>query len=139
MKKENANKGFSLVELIIVVAIMAVLMGVLGPQYMKFVEKSRMSTDKQNVDAMISALQVYHIDATVDASSQLKNGETITLTDAGCAYSSGGNAATALSEAGLSSVKLKSSNWTGDQIVINVAVSGDTLTITTTPNLETNS
>ena len=39
MKKTN-NKGFSLVELIIVVAIMAILIGVLAPQYIKYVEKS---------------------------------------------------------------------------------------------------
>ena len=45
MKKTN-NKGFSLVELIIVIAIMAILVGVLAPQYLKYVEKSRVSADK---------------------------------------------------------------------------------------------
>ena len=42
-KKKLNNKGFSLIELIIVVAIMAVLIGVLAPQYLKYVEKSRVS------------------------------------------------------------------------------------------------
>ena len=46
--KEN-NKGFSLVELIIVIAIMAVLVGVLAPQFIKYVESSKISTDMQNV------------------------------------------------------------------------------------------
>ena len=43
MKKENMNnKGFSLVELIIVIAIMAILIVVLAPQYL--VHKSYSST-----------------------------------------------------------------------------------------------
>jgi type IV pilus assembly protein PilA len=38
MKKAN-NQGFSLVELIIVIAIMAVLVGVLAPQFIKICRK----------------------------------------------------------------------------------------------------
>ena len=48
-QKSLTNKGFSLVELIIVIAIMAVLVGVLAPQFLKYVERSRKSTDVQNV------------------------------------------------------------------------------------------
>ena len=57
MKKTN-NKGFSLVELIIVVAIMAILIGVLAPQYIKYVEKSRKSADVQLIESCKTALQV---------------------------------------------------------------------------------
>ena len=38
MKKKNNNKGFSLVELIVVIAIMAVLMVVLAPAMLRYVE-----------------------------------------------------------------------------------------------------
>ncbi len=41
------NKGFTLVELIIVVAIIAVLATVLAPQYLQYVERSRESNDTQ--------------------------------------------------------------------------------------------
>lgn len=61
MKKTN-NKGFSLVELIIVIAIMAVLIGVLAPQFIQYVAKSRVSTDLQNVEEMIVAVDTYAAD-----------------------------------------------------------------------------
>lgn len=56
MKKEMNNKGFSLVELIIVIAIMAVLMGVLAPQYLKYVRSSKVSTDITNAENVATAI-----------------------------------------------------------------------------------
>lgn len=56
MKKEMNNKGFSLVELIIVIAIMAVLMGILAPQYLKYVRQSKVSTDITNAENLATAI-----------------------------------------------------------------------------------
>lgn len=39
------NKGFSMVELIIVIAIMAILVGVIAPMLIKYINKSRLSAD----------------------------------------------------------------------------------------------
>ncbi len=58
-KKEQNNKGFSLVELIIVIAIMAILVGVLAPQFIKYIESSRQSTDIQNASSIRSAIEAY--------------------------------------------------------------------------------
>ncbi len=53
------NKGFSLVELIIVIAIMAVLIGVLAPVYLKRVEDAKVSYDVQNAGVIWSALGIW--------------------------------------------------------------------------------
>ena len=54
----KGNKGFSLVELIIVIAIMAALVAILAPQYLKYVEKSRVSADQTQIDEIVKAVKV---------------------------------------------------------------------------------
>lgn len=82
-KKLN-NKGFSLVELIIVIAIMAVLICVLAPQYLRYVERSRNSTDQSNAAAIESALQVWASEPVAPAGTVLfatdATGTTVTVT-----------------------------------------------------------
>lgn len=57
MKKLN-NKGFSLVELIIVIAIMVILVIAIAPTYLKFVHNSKISTDVQTAQALATAVDV---------------------------------------------------------------------------------
>lgn len=69
---DSSNKGFSLVELIIVIAIMAILIAVMGPQLIKYVEKANIEADQSTLDAIYKAVEYARIDPNVlmDAASQ---------------------------------------------------------------------
>lgn len=78
-RKKKDNKGFTLVELVIVIAILAILVGLLAPQYTKYVERSRKAADASNMDEMVRAVQIWAADADT-ADKDLPAGTyTITL------------------------------------------------------------
>lgn len=60
--KKMDNNGFSLVELIIVIAIMAILIAVVGSQVIPYMEKSRVSKDKSTLDTVYTSLQTVAAD-----------------------------------------------------------------------------
>ena len=81
--KKN-NKGFTLIELIVVIAIIAVLAAILAPQYLRYVEKSRISADASTANEIKSAVQTAC--ANDDVYSSLSTdaaGTTITWTSSG--------------------------------------------------------
>lgn len=56
MKQKKAdNKGFSLVELIIVIAIMAILVGIVGTQVVPYINRSREAKDLQLLNSYSTA------------------------------------------------------------------------------------
>lgn len=113
MKKENMNnKGFSLVELIIVIAIMAILIVVLAPQYLKYVERSRNSTDLQNVRTLMTAVETYAADP--QTTKALPATFDITITSAGTsnAVSDATTVGQAIKDAGLTLTDIKCSSKT---------------------------
>lgn len=61
MKRKN-NKGFSLVELIVVVLIMGIIAVALAPQVMKWVGEARESTDDSQAATIKSSIQIAYAD-----------------------------------------------------------------------------
>lgn len=52
----KGNKGFSLVEIIVVIAIIGVLTGIIAPQLIKYAEKAKVSADTQLCDTVRTAV-----------------------------------------------------------------------------------
>jgi type IV pilus assembly protein PilA len=63
--RENENKGFSLVELIVVIAIMAVLTAVLAPSLLAYVERSRAQKDDSAMGEVTNAIMLAMSDQEV--------------------------------------------------------------------------
>lgn len=91
--KGNDNRGFSLVELIIVVSIMAVLLVVLAPAMLRYVEKTRVQKDESAVAEVLKAAELALAD---DQLYTAAGGEDITVKvtdDAGISVTCGAGAA----------------------------------------------
>ena len=67
MKKLHTNKGFTLAELLIVVAIIAVLVAIAIPTFGNQTEKARESTDAANIRSAIADVTVKYLSADVVA------------------------------------------------------------------------
>ena len=77
--KKIGNKGFSLVELIVVIAIMAVFVGVLSPQYMKWVERARLQKDNSAIGEIAQAMKLAYSDEALR--DRIGTNVTITLSN----------------------------------------------------------
>ncbi|MBO4325210.1 MAG: type II secretion system protein [Lachnospiraceae bacterium] len=67
----NGNRGFSLVELIVVIAIMAALVGILTPAYLSYIEKTRIQRDESAAGEIYRAAEIVVYTGEYDISGQV--------------------------------------------------------------------
>lgn len=115
------NKGFSLVELIIVIAIMAVLVGILAPTYMQYVEKSKKSNDVSTVDSIVNAVEI----AAIDPETQSDPWATLTIVidSSACTITSNTSSTSTAMEDAVEAIigtdcKFKSTKWGGSVEIV---------------------
>ena len=82
-QKQKSKKGFTLVELIVVIAILGILAALVVPQVTGYIQKAQESTDQANAQMLYTAGQLYLTDLEV-AGTKLPNSFNQTaLTDNG--------------------------------------------------------
>lgn len=62
MMNKRKNSGFSLMELIIVIAIMAILIGVITPMFIKYIDKAKKAKDVYTADMIARAVNVAFVE-----------------------------------------------------------------------------
>ena len=92
--RKKAQKGFTLIELMIVVAIIGILAAVAIPAFMKYIKKSKTSEARANVQKIYTGAREYYMDrnttggaAGMSASAQVPQfpaPSTALTADAGC-------------------------------------------------------
>ncbi len=70
MKKVNSNQGFTLLEIIVVVAIIAILASYIAPKVVGRVDDARISKARSDIRVLESSLEIYKLDNFVYPSGE---------------------------------------------------------------------
>jgi len=62
-RARRAERGFTLVEMLVVITIIALIMALVGPRVLNYVTESKIKAAKIQIESLSSALDLYFLDA----------------------------------------------------------------------------
>ena len=71
--KKSSNGGFTLVELMVVVAVIAILAAIAMPQFLSAADRARTAKETADIQIIKNATQLYMIDKNVDTPPTVEN------------------------------------------------------------------
>lgn len=123
-----------MVELVVVIAILAILVGLLVPQYTKYVDKARKSSDASNLGNMVRAVEIKAADPNGTLAAGVIKIDISTTSTTAKAYKTDGaleiaaqttvvqNAIKETMGENVLDTKLKSTSWTGNSISATITI-----------------
>ena len=62
VRKSDAEAGFTLVEMLVVITIIGLIMGLVGPRVLNYLAESKVKAAKIQIESLSSAIDLYYLD-----------------------------------------------------------------------------